>query len=393
MLNPPAAPRSPVRARARRARRGSSTVEFAIMAPLLVVLVLWSNYFWEVLRVRIKAAEAARFVAFERTVREDLTQISAEAQSRYQDLNGADTGVALGSGFRNKLTLSVTASDAPAPITGSLSEAGSRGGLSGMIGMITSLVGNSVEFIIGKLGFDMSKGAVQSTVKVQLENKIIPKRIGQFETGFADNKLNLGFTESFYLYHDTWRAWQPGDNPKNNPNNEIVQGRVRERVGRVAYLGLLNSAAGAGLSAIGTVLGLFQLEYPFDNDFINEAVLVKGVKDNGYWPTQVPGGNRPTRTMPGDVLQAAYWQSETKACFNNCEPDDIKFKRGLKSGNGRGDNWPMRAHECRGDFFQGAVKSDQPESSYSQGKGSADSKSYFNYGKNACDEDPDASKY
>jgi hypothetical protein len=386
VTHPLPVPRTPRRARRLPARRGSSTVEFAIMAPLLVVLVLWSNYFWEVLRVRIKAAEAARFVAFERTVRKDLGQITAEAQSRYQDLNGSDTGVALGSGFRNKLTLSFSASDKPAPISGSLSEAGSSGGLGGMIGGITSLVGDSVEAIVSKLGFDVSKGAVQSTVTVKMENRIIPERIGQYVTGFSDNKLDVGFTESFYVYHDTWRAWQPGDNPKNN--KAIVENRVRERVRKVAYLGLLDSAAGAGLSAIGTVLELFGLEYPFDNDFVDKAVLVKGVYDNGYYPAPSSVGDRPTRTMPGDVLQAAYWQNDDKACFNNCEPKEIKQKRGLTGGAGRDDNWPMRAYQCRGAFFQGAVKSDQPESVYAQGNGSAESKSYFNYGSKACDEDP-----
>jgi hypothetical protein len=378
---------------ARRSRRGSSTVEFAIMAPILVVLVLWSNYFWELLRVRIKAAEAARFVAFERTVREDLGAITSEAQSRYKDLNGVDTGVELGTGFRNKLTLAISASDAPAPISGSLSEAGSRGGISGIIGIIASLVGNAVEELIGKLGFDLSKGAVRAQVRVELENKIIPERIGQFVTGFSDKKLDLGFNESFYLYHDTFRGWRQGDNP--TPFKEaqrIIETRVRERVRKLAYLGLTDGAAGGALSAIGAVLGVFQLEFPFESDFIDKAVLVRDVYDNGYHPTPTPAGSRPTRTVPGDVLQAAYWTDDTKACFGNCEPSVIQYKRGLKSGSGRGDNWAMRAYNCRGPFFQGAVKSDEPESVYAQGKGSAASKSYFTYNSKACDEDP-AAKY
>lgn len=381
----------PFRARRLRARRGSSTVEFAIMAPLLVVIVLWSNYFWEVLRVRIKAAEAARFVAFERTVRKDLGQITSEAQSRYQDLNGSDKGVALGSGFRNKLTLSISASNVPAPISGPLSEAASRGGVMGFFGIIASLVGSTTEGIIGELGFDLSQGAVQSTVNVQMENRIIPEHIGQYVTGFSDKKLDVNFKESFFLYHDTWRAWEPGDRP--NPSADPVQRHVSDRVGRIAYMGLLNSAAGSILSAIGTVLSLFQLEYPFDSDFIGKAVLVKGVKDNGYYPAPSPAGDRPTRTMPGDVLQAAYWTNDDKACFNNCEPNVIKTKRGLNAGGGRDANWPMRAYNCRGPFFQGAVKSDEPESKYSQMNGSNEAKSYFTYGGKACDEDPDATKH
>ncbi|ATB41762.1 pilus biogenesis protein, TadE family [Cystobacter fuscus] len=391
MNHPLAHPRANLRARRLPARRGSSTVEFAIMAPLLVVLVLWSNYFWEVLRVRIKVAEAARFIAFERTARKDLGQITAEAQSRYQDLNGSDSGVALGSGFRNKLTLSFSASDKPAPVTGSMSGIGSSAGVGGMLGMVTSLVGSSVEGIVGQMGFDPSKGAVQSTVTARMENRIIPERIGQYITGFSDNKLNVGFTESVYVYHDTWRAWQPGDNPKNNQG--VVESRVRERVQKVAYMGLLGSAAGSALSAIGTVLSLFKLEYPFNNDFINKAVLVRKVPDSGYFSAPSPAGNRPTRTVPGDVLQAAYWESDDQACFNSCEPDEIKNKRGVKNGGGRDDNWPMRAYNCRGPFFQGASKSDEPESVYSQVGNLSLSQSYFRYDGNACAEDPNASTH
>ncbi|HZI04026.1 MAG TPA: TadE family protein [Archangium sp.] len=371
----------------RRWRRGSSTVEFAIMAPVLVALVLWSNYFWEVLRVRIKAAEAARFVAFERTVRKDVAQIAVEAQERYKDLDGVKTGGTLGTAFRNKLTLSVSASDVPAPLTGSLSDAGSRGGVSGLIGTALSLVGNSVETIIGKLGFDTSKGAVKTQVQVKLENQIIPERIGQFVTGFSDTKLDLTFTESFFMYHDTWRAWQPGDNPK--ASQAIVENRVRERVREVAYMGLAEQAGGV-LGPIGDFLGVLGLEFPFDTDYVDQAVLIRGVYGNGYYPTPTPAGTRPTRTMPGDILQAAYWTGDNSACFGSCEPKEIKYKRGQANGSGRGDNWPMHAYNCRGPFFQGTVKSDAPESEYAQGTGLAASQSYFNYKDNACGEDPNA---
>jgi hypothetical protein len=373
----------------RRWRRGSSTVEFAIMAPLLVAIVLWSTYFWEVLRVRIKAAEAARFAAFERTVRKDASQIALEAQERYKDLDGVKTGGTLGPAFRNKLTLTVSASDAPAPLTGSLSEAGSRGGVSGILGTAISLVGGTVESVIGLLGFDTSKGAVRTQVQVKLENHIIPERIGQFVTGFSDKKLDLAFNESFYLYHDTWRAWQPGDNPK--ASLATVENRVRERVRKVAYVGLADQAGGA-LGTIGDFLGVLGLEFPFEPEYVDKAVLIRGVGANGYYstPAPVPGGSRPTRTVPGDILQAAYWTGDNSACFGNCEPKEIKYKRGQLNGAGRDDNWPMRAYNCRGPFFQGTVKSEQPESVYSQPTSLAVSQSYFNYKDNACGEDPSA---
>ncbi|MFP2907719.1 pilus assembly protein, partial [Pyxidicoccus sp. 3LFB2] len=114
-------------------------MELALLAPLLVVLVLWANYFWEVQRARLKAAELARYVAFERTVRTDLVGIVTEARERYKDLDGATPHGELGPGYRNRLTLNVRAENAPAPLTSET--VSSRAGIGGAGGLLGAAVG------------------------------------------------------------------------------------------------------------------------------------------------------------------------------------------------------------------------------------------------------------
>ncbi|XXF80588.1 pilus assembly protein [Myxococcaceae bacterium GXIMD 01537] len=362
---------------ARRRSRGGAMVEFAIMVPILLGLIFWANYFWEVSFARIKAAEVSRFVAFERTVRSNIPSIVAEARDRYQDLDGSTKGVTKPKGITNGVTLTVTAQDAPAPIAGSISETNSQNGnpAGGFLSDIASMMGDAVETIIGLIGFDTNKGAVRVDVQIQIKNNIIPKKIVDYVSGFNDNRLDLKLKDNFYVYHDTWRAWREGANPRQT--YPIVQQITQDRVKKIAYIGLADKAGGV-LSGIEKFLDVLGLEFPLGPDYIKDSTLINKVKDNGRYATM---GGRATRTVPGDVLQAYYWRTDTQACFNSCEPADIKRKRGLISSSGDKANWPMRAYNCRGDFFQGAKKSKDPEIVYSKNS----DKSYFNYGSNACE--------
>jgi hypothetical protein len=370
----------------RRSRRGGAMVEFAIMTPVLIALLLWASYFWEVSLARLKGVEVARFVAFERTVRGDLPAIVAEAQKRYQDLDGSTPDGNRPKGFINGITLSVNASLAEAPLSGSLRGAAPAGtDLSKFSADISSMVGDKVEDVIGKLGFRTDQGAVQTNVRLQIENRLIPTRLVSYVSGFEGNQLDLTFNDSFYLYHDTWRAWREGAHPSDTYPR--VQALTHERVKQVAYLGLAKKESGV-LNTVGKFLKALRLDYPLDNQYIQDSVLIQPVTASGRYGTLHRGQ---TRTVPGDVLQALYWLDDTSACFgnsskagNNCrfrEPPDVTRKRGMINSSGATANWPMRAYNCRGDFFQGAADSDEPEFVYSING----TRKYFNYGENACE--------
>jgi hypothetical protein len=352
-------------------------VEFAILAPILVVLVLWSNFFWELQQARIKAAEAARFVAFERTVRPDVSRIASEAQDRYKDLDGSTKGVDLGSAYRNRLTVTVQAEDAPAPLSSeSFSGISTKGGASGIAGAALGALGGTAEKVAEAMGLDTKKGAVKASIEFKVQNAIIPEQIALYTTGFSDDRLDVTFKENFYLFHDTWRAWGYGDSPANSyPRVEQI---THDRARGVVYAGLA-SAGGGALSSIGDVLSVLGLDFPFQNSYIRDSVMIRPVGADGRYAATTP-----TRTVPGDQLRAAYWRDDDSYCYNNCEPPEIKQKRGFLNKGDYNDNWPMRTYNCRGKFFQGARQSNLPESEYVQSAGVG--KSYFNYGGDKCAE-------
>ena len=359
--------------RSRRAARGSATVELALLAPLLVVLVLWANYFWEVQRARLKMAEMARFVAFERTMRQDVSAIAAEARQRYQDLDGSTKTGTLGTAYRNGITIQVQAQNADAPLEGvDMSKMGAQSGVGGLAAAAIGALGGSPEELVKNMGFDPSVGAVQADVQVRLVNRIIPKEIALYTTGPDGNQLDLNFQEHFYLFHDTWRAWGPGDN--QSQTYPRVEELTHDRSSKIVYAGV---ASGGALNSIGSVLGVLGLDFPFSDEYVRQSVVIREVTAAGNF-----NAVRPTRTVPGDVLQAAYWRNDTSYCYGSCEPNAIKTKRGLSNSGGRDDNWPMRSYRCRGNFFQGAIISNEPESEYTQSTTAA--AAYFRYNSDAC---------
>jgi hypothetical protein len=367
-----------------RVETGSSMTEFALMAPILSAIVLWLIYFWEVQKVRIKAAEAARYLAFERTVRPNLQAIGQEARERFQNLDSSDRGVAMPAGYLNRVTITkVTAREVQAPMSSaSLSQAGSGQGLGGLLSQATSLMGNAVGAIIGTLGFNFDRGGAQGEVEFSVENRIVPQRIAYYLPQTSALSLDLTFKDTYFTYFDTWRAWNYGDSPANYNNAyATVQSNTTNRVKKIAYWGLANGAGVSGvLNDIGTVLDTLGLDFPLSTNYIRDSVLMLPATTNSPRSYGLRGG---ARTVPGDRMLGAYWKNDSNGCVGGyCEPSAIRQKRGFISRGDYGDNWAMRARNCRGQFFQGAAKSDKPESYYA--KSASNGQSYFNYGTHAC---------
>ena len=93
--------------RLRRERSGQALVEFAIISPLIVMMLLFSIWFYEVVQIKLKVQEAARYAAWEATAHPQhdykkgwldllvkqgtmILSVSAESMLRYQDLNSTE---------------------------------------------------------------------------------------------------------------------------------------------------------------------------------------------------------------------------------------------------------------------------------------------------------------
>src|SRR5438270_1958023 len=66
--------------------RGSALVEAAIIIPVLVMLLYWAIGMTDIMVLRVKAAEAARYALWETTVFRTPTEINREVRTRFADL-------------------------------------------------------------------------------------------------------------------------------------------------------------------------------------------------------------------------------------------------------------------------------------------------------------------
>ena len=77
--------RLPLRQAAGR-ERGSALVEAALIMPILVILLYWAIGMTDIMVLRTKASEAARFALWENTVFRAPAEISQDVTTRFRDL-------------------------------------------------------------------------------------------------------------------------------------------------------------------------------------------------------------------------------------------------------------------------------------------------------------------
>ncbi len=114
---------SRMRSEARCCERGVALTEFAILLPMMLTILLFTIWLWELSQVRLKLQEAARYAAWEATAYpqhdyeagaaalwprflEMSGLITAEATVRYADMNSASLApVTLGGQLKNNLMM------------------------------------------------------------------------------------------------------------------------------------------------------------------------------------------------------------------------------------------------------------------------------------------------
>jgi hypothetical protein len=346
------------------AETGSSVTEFALMVPILVAILMWLIYFWEMQQARIKAAEAARFLAFEGVVDRDAAAAAREARERWMDLDGSTRNVAQGAGYWNRLTIEeATLTEVPSPLSSaSLDDAGRRAGIGGLLGEATKVLGSALNPVVRKLGFDPSRGGgSRGRVAFRMENRILPRRINEYMVAQNLGTLDLVFRDQFEVFSDTWRAWKSGDVPSANPQDPTVWDNVHARTKNLAYLGISTP------DEVGNIIrATLQLDWPFDNSYKRAMVKIGGPGVPGNYSA----GGAQTWLMPGQKVTACYWTGN-----DSCSSGPVSSVRTTR-------NFHMRAYNCRGKFFGGTTKSGMTEWEYSvdANKGGR----LFNISNSAC---------
>lgn len=195
---------------------GTALTEFAIIAPLFVILIYWSQSFADLGILKLKAEEAARYAVWEMTAQRGTGAVGNEVRTRFADLaspveySGSEPEGALTWDTVNVSLVAINDRVA-APFSGSIQQPSGGGG--GIIGDAIEFVGKflnkAADWVVERMDFETNGKAVAS-VQMTVENTLFPS--GSVLGIFFDTGLNPTLTvraRSPELLWDTWKAW-PG---------------------------------------------------------------------------------------------------------------------------------------------------------------------------------------
>jgi hypothetical protein len=242
-------------------------VEMAIMAPVLVVLLYWAIAMTDIMVLRVKTAEAARFALWETTVFRTQNEIDGDVSGRFRDLrspasiNQAWTGLLLYPRAQDIVLRTRVRTNSPVSIGGKVTIKGDTGPidwvLNKLLGLVTGTVDGATRF------FKFNTNGI-ADVRVTL---VRASHMGSWimEDGevlkglsfdHSPQMTNLTFTapaaghNEMHLVFDTWKAWpkpaafQPIASAPKNVNGspmqtyQTVEEQVSAQVSQVAFYGL-----------------------------------------------------------------------------------------------------------------------------------------------------------
>jgi hypothetical protein len=278
--------------RSRRHERGAAMIEFAIVAPIFVMMLMYSMYFTELIRTRLKAQEIARYVTWQmssfdlsvygqsngqaQAFDDAMKEIKEESELRYKDLDSIeDLGPSAAGMFAyENLEVKIVNQDVEFIDTNILEQFNVPG--NDLLGSITGAVGGGVNWILNQWGFD-KKGRVQIEVSVDLSQKLFSKNLQMRseKKGFAEvdawggrDLTTKTFKNSITMTVDDWHmtdgtnAIMDSDKRKRAGTREESDGKddrhvLSTQVNRMKMLGLtgaLNDITGGFLNFLSGIL-------------------------------------------------------------------------------------------------------------------------------------------
>ena len=269
-------------ARNLRSRRGAATVEFALVVPLLVVMLLFSMYLTELVRAKLKMHEAARHAAWEMTSyplsdfatgdhgkawTEAHDKVHEDAVNRFGDMDSVEIDLQP-SFIADVSNLQVTIEKGEIPFI----EAGMVLGNDPEGGWASSVLGaanGGANALLGFWGFN-KEGLVTSRVSMDFNNRLLPRSYmdqgesGLFTTDFTGGRdlTTLTLNSHLSLYADSWamadgkdavvrsrRAGAHRDGDLSKPHG------LYKQVGRMTFLGLRDKLNDIGIGQVLDFMG------------------------------------------------------------------------------------------------------------------------------------------
>lgn len=252
---------------------GSALTEAAIVIPVIIILLFWAIAMTDIMVLRIKTSEAARFALWETTVFRQPAAISSDVAQRFRDLrspasvNSQFTGLLLYPMAQHMILSSNVQPNQTVSIGGKVKLDNPTGIIDKFLGFLLGVVSGTVDGATGFFKFNR-QGAATARVqlvrashigsKILMGGDLIGNKGGNdYEhSGFMQN---LAFATPVSINHnpmrlvfDTWKAWpKTAAYTKNGAKTNIgvapaqtyqtVEEQVSAQVDKIAFYGARQS--------------------------------------------------------------------------------------------------------------------------------------------------------
>lgn len=381
--------------------RGQALVEFALTVPVLITMLLFSMYFVEFVRAKLKIQEASRFIAWEMTsftltdygnnnggrhataFNVARTEAVNDALARYDDLESIEqrSPTNLFVGYSN---ISATLNDLPITAAGPNIQNNSNSGQGGfLVSAIAGVLNGTVNQMYQRFGFNLN-GKVEVEVTGEISSLYLPKDFLNDRRGFfmvdqwgGTSLQNKRMRNRFTLVANGWHLNDGSDalmtidrgagGPRSGVHNGGSPHGIYLQVKRMQALGVSASMANIpGLANVMSTLAFLGIPDPFTSAFAvahNYGLVLNP-------PNGQPGGERTQN------WGCSYYQSHAaRDGLNNLETaskldyrrnkcyDTAPFRDQVDYGNrpGQGSEY-AQMFNARGAYFMGCklAEADDP---------------------------------
>jgi hypothetical protein len=205
---------------------GQTTTEFALVVPMLILMVLYGLYFTELVRAKLKLQEASRFLAWEMsshplddfaTANHDQAferarqSVSKEAVARYRDLDSVDERP-LGGWVVGYRDFGATIANLEAPVFDRrLPEPPTNAFIAPILAVLNRPA--SATYAAFKLN---PRGRIEAEVSLQLDNRLLPRSV-------LGRALDFRLTHRFTVLASGWQLADGSDADLGRPSGLQAQ--------------------------------------------------------------------------------------------------------------------------------------------------------------------------
>ena len=368
-------------AQPRYARRGSATVEFALVVPVLVMILLFSMYLTELVRAKIKLQEFSRYVVWEmtsyplsdfakanheRAFADAKREMMEEAVERYKDLDSVEPNGPGGNLIARYEGVAATLDNKEVPfIEGGMALGGTD---EGFFADVLGAVNGGANGLLRFWSFN-TNGWMETEATMRFNNVIIPNNYLNEGQGafykvdpFGGRTINsLPLRQRYSMYVDAWnledgsdatiRGRRAGAHREGDGPDEFSHGLYLQ-VDRMVFLGVRSKLE----QELGIIAEARQFLQQFSPAFLGTFVVSHNYTANpsgeeSQWARDCIGADTGIRSYPEaahgglnnlDKFSQLDWPRPK--CFDTAPFRDVPY---------RSPPHYMTIFQARGDFFMG----------------------------------------